>query len=81
MLPHPDTVSMLRVLQYQERLRDITKERLAASADAETTVAHASRDSIIRSMCHRGREAKRELPEAGLILAEEMKCSPHAPGA
>jgi hypothetical protein len=80
MLPHPETVSLIRAQQYQDRLRDITQEQLAASVDAENTVAYASRDFIL-SMRHRGREARMVLPQAALILAEEMKRSPHAPGA
>ena len=80
MLPHPETVRLIRAQQYQDRLRAIAHERLAASADVENTVAHASRDSIL-AMCHRGCEARRVLPQAALILAEEMKRAPHAPGA
>jgi hypothetical protein len=80
-LPHPETACVIRALHSQEQLHDITHEQLAASADAETIVAHASRESIVRSMCHRGREARMELPQAGPVLAEAMKRSPHVPGA
>jgi hypothetical protein len=72
---------MIRVLRYQEQLQDIAQERLAARADAESTVAHASPDSIVRSMCQRGRGAKRVPPRASLILAIDRKGSPQAPGA
>jgi hypothetical protein len=36
MLPHPETVCVISAQQFQERLRDIAHERLAASADAGT---------------------------------------------
>jgi hypothetical protein len=32
MLPHPETVCLLGTLDFQERLRDAARERLAASA-------------------------------------------------
>jgi hypothetical protein len=34
MLPHPDTVCVISAQQFQERLRAIAHERLAACADA-----------------------------------------------
>jgi hypothetical protein len=80
MLPHPATACVIRTQQYQERLRAVTHERLIARTDADTTAVHASRDSTL-STRHRGREARRVVPQAGLILANEMKRSPHAPGA
>jgi hypothetical protein len=33
MIPHPETVCMLGTLEFQERLRDAARGRLAASAD------------------------------------------------
>jgi hypothetical protein len=81
MLPHPATACVNRTQQYQERLRDIAHERLPTSAEAETTAAHASRDSVFRSMRRWGYKARIVLPQAGLILANEMKRSPHAPDA
>jgi hypothetical protein len=81
MLPHPATACVIRTQQYQERLRAVTHERLIARTDADTTAVHASRDSVFRSMRRWGYKARIVLPQAGLILAIEMKRSPHAPDA
>ena len=35
MIPHPETVCMLGTLDFQERLRDAARGRLAASAHVE----------------------------------------------
>lgn len=34
MFPHPDTVCVMSTLDYQERLQEAAKERIAASAQA-----------------------------------------------
>jgi hypothetical protein len=35
MIPHPETICMLSALDYQERLQDAARDRLAASAQVE----------------------------------------------
>jgi hypothetical protein len=35
MLPHPETVCMLKTMEHQERLREAAKEQIAASAQSD----------------------------------------------
>ncbi len=66
MFPHPDTVCLLSAFDYQQRLREAAKERLAASAQTDerslsllAEAAHRVAATWLRGLLPRPRGADR----------------------
>jgi hypothetical protein len=48
MLPHPETICTLKTMEYQERLREAAKDRLAASVQQGRHAPTRTRGNALR---------------------------------